>query len=167
MAKRLSDILFPCSLIQYCPVWIFSFPHRSPVCLTGEGGKNPCRKKPCNQEILEGTRVNRWEEGEDKSEMIHLSGNLDVDTEGAGRECLPDFSKATRHLSVSRLRKQFLCFNPSIHSSSLLSLPRTPGTSHSHVQFNYKKAWSMRKLAWILLSTKKFHPGITYCCRCP
>ena len=33
--------------------------------------------------------------------MIHLSGNLDVGTEGAGRECSEDFSKAARHLSVS------------------------------------------------------------------
>ena len=59
------------SLIQYCLRRIFFFRE-------GRGGKNPCRKKPRNQEILVGSGDERRRDGEDKSEMIHLSENPDV-----------------------------------------------------------------------------------------
>ena len=42
------------------------------------------QKKPCNQEILVGTRDGMGRE--DKSEMIHLSENPDVGKEGARRK---------------------------------------------------------------------------------
>ena len=102
VAKRLSDILSSCSFIQYCPVWIFSFPRQAQSTHEGREEKIHVAKSLAIKRFRRGRGWTvEGKKGEDKSEMIHLSGNLDVGTEGAGRECLADFSKATRHLSVS------------------------------------------------------------------
>ena len=102
--------------------------------------------------------------------MIHLSGNLDVGRYGRGREGMLNRFFESNATLVCISGSNFSALPPqSLHWAFFPSrAPVSTGTSHSHVQVHYKKAWSLCKLAWNLLSTKKFHPGITFCyCCCP